>query len=461
MPDTAAPDREDATRDAVAALRRRADRLDAEDPLAALRAEFLLEAAPGVGSYLDGNSLGRPLKATAGAVEAFVREQWGGQLIRGWTAGPASAAGADATAALAGSGAAAGGWMDWPQQLGDLIGRAALGAAPGQTVVADSTTVLFYKLVRAAVDAAAATGRDGDGAVVRDEIVCDTDNFPTDRFVLEGVAAERGLRLRWIETDPAAGITPEQVAAALGPRTALATFSHVAYRSGHLADAEAITRAVHQAGALVLWDLSHSTGSVELALDAWGVDMAVGCTYKYLNGGPGAPAFAYLAARHHGVLRQPVQGWMGHADPFAMGAGYQPGPGVRQLVSGTPPILGMVPVRVGAEQLERVGIAAVRAKSLRLTSFALQLADELLVPLGVQVATPREPQRRGGHLTLREGTSGADFRAVTEQLWRQGVLPDFRAPDGVRIGLAPLSTGFGEVLDGLLALRALLAGSAR
>ena len=461
MPDTAAPDREDTTRDAVAALRRRADRLDAEDPLAALRAELLLETAPGVSAYLDGNSLGRPLRATADAVATFVREQWGGQLIRGWTAGPDSAAGPDATTALAGSGAAAGGWMDWPQQLGDLIGRAALGAAPGQTVVADSTTVLFYKLVRAAVDAAAATGRDGDGAVVRDEIVCDTDNFPTDRFVLEGVAAERGLRLRWVETDPAAGITPEQVAAALGPRTALATFSHVAYRSGHLADAPAITRAVHDAGALVLWDLSHSTGSVELELDAWGVDMAVGCTYKYLNGGPGAPAFAYLAARHHGVLRQPVQGWMGHADPFAMGAGYEPGPGVRQLVSGTPPILGMVPVRVGAEQLERVGIAAVRAKSLRLTSFALQLADELLVPLGVQVATPREAQRRGGHLTLREGSSGADFRAATEQLWRSGVLPDFRAPDGIRIGLAPLSTGFGEVLDGFLALRALVAGSAR
>ncbi|WP_432521929.1 kynureninase [Kineococcus sp. SYSU DK006] len=453
MPDTAAPDREDTTRDAVAALRRRAARLDAEDPLAPERERFLLEAAPGVSAYLDGNSLGRPLKATADAVEAFVREQWGGQLIRGWTAGPGSAAGTDATTALAGSGAAAGGWMDWPTELGDLIGRAALGAAPGQTVVADSTTVLFYKLVRAAVDAAAATGRD--------EVVCDTDDFPTDRFVLEGVAAERGLRLRWIETDPAAGVQVEQVRAALGPRTALATFSHVAYRSGHLADAQAITRAVHDAGALVLWDLSHSTGSVELALDAWGVDLAVGCTYKYLNGGPGAPAFAYLAARHHGVLRQPVQGWMGHADPFAMGAGYEPGPGVRQLVSGTPPILGMVPVRVGAEQLERVGIAAVRAKSLLLTSYALEVADALLVPLGVQVATPREAQRRGGHLTLREGTSGADFRAATDALWRQGVLPDFRAPDGIRIGLAPLSTAFGEVLDGFLALRALVAGSAR
>jgi kynureninase len=396
-------------------------------------------SAPGVSAYLDGNSLGRPLARTLESVQTFLRQEWGGRLIQGWTEGP------DATAGIAGTG----GWMDWPTELGDRIGRVALGAAAGQTVVADSTTVLFYKLVRAAVDAARAQGRD--------EIVCDTDNFPTDRFVLEGIAAETGSTLRWIETDPAAGITPEQVAAALSPRTALATFSHVAYRSGHLADAAAITALVHEAGALVLWDLSHSVGSVDLALDAWGVDLAVGCTYKYLNGGPGAPAFAYLATRHQGrhqgSLRQPVQGWMGHADPFAMGSGYQPDPSVRQLISGTPPVVAMVPVRAGVEQLERAGIGAVREKSVRLTSFALELADELLAPHGVTVATPRDPARRGGHVTLREGGSGADFREVNAALWSRGVVPDFRAPDGIRIGLAPLSTSFTEVLDGILALR--------
>ncbi|PRY18096.1 kynureninase [Kineococcus rhizosphaerae] len=414
----------------------RAAELDAADPLAAHRDEFLLEAAPAVTSYLDGNSLGRPLKATPAALDAFVRAEWGGRLIQGWTH--------DAQVGE-------GGWMDWPTDLGDRIGRVVLGAGPGQTVVADSTTVLFYKLVRAALDHALAEGRD--------EIVADTDNFPTDRFVLEGVAAERGATLRWIETDPAAGISAAQVAAAVGPRTALATFSHVAYRSGHLADGPAITAAVHDAGALVLWDLSHSAGSVPLALDAWGADLAVGCTYKYLNGGPGAPAFAYLARRHHGLLRQPVQGWMGHADPFAMGQGYRPDPGVRQLISGTPPIVAMVPVRAGVDQLERVGIDAVRAKSTALTSFALEVADELLVPHGVTVATPREPAARGGHVTLRAGDSGRDFRQTTARLWTEGVVPDFRTPDGIRIGLAPLSTSFGEVLDGLLALHRIVENS--
>jgi kynureninase len=397
--------------------RERAAELDAADPLAGVRDEFLLDAAPGLTAYLDGNSLGRPLRATAERMAEFITDQWGGRLIRGWTDG----------------------WMDWPQEVGDQLGRAVLGAAAGQTVVADSTTVMLYKLARAAVDGAA------DG---RDEIVCDTDNFPTDRYVLEGIAAERGCRVRWIETNPGSGVTVDQVRAAVGPRTALAAFSHVAYRSAHLADAPGITRAVHDAGGLVLWDLSHSAGSVELDLDAWGVDLAVGCTYKYLCGGPGAPAFGYLAARHQGALRQPVQGWMGHAEPFTMGPGYTAATGVRALLSGTPPIVAMVPVRCGLELVERVGMPAVRAKSVRLTRFALDLADDLLAGTGVTVASPRADAERGGHVTLRR----ADFRAVNDRLWDAGVIPDFRAPDGIRLGLAPLSTSFTEVLDGMLVL---------
>ncbi|MFB9376469.1 kynureninase [Kineococcus gynurae] len=404
-------------------LARRAAELDAADPLAARRTDFLLEAAPGVSAYLDGNSLGRPLRASAAALSAFVEQQWGGRLIQGWSDG----------------------WMAWPEVVGDQLGRVCLGAAPGQTVVADSTTVLFYKLVRAALDAGLAQGRD--------EIVCDTDNFPTDRFVLEGIAAERGARLRWVETDPAAGITVEQVRPLLGPRTALVTFSHVAYRSGHLADAAAITAAAHEAGALALFDLSHSVGSVELDLDGWGVDLAVGCTYKYLNGGPGAPAFGYLASRHHGRLHQPVQGWMGHAQPFAMGQGYEPAAGARGLVSGTPPILAMVPLRAFLDVLEEVGMPAVRAKSQALTAFCLDAVDELLAPAGVEVATPRDPDARGGHVTVRRH----DFQAVNDALWARGVLPDFRHPDGIRIGLAPLSTSFAETLAGVQALQQLLA----
>lgn len=393
-----------------------AARLDAEDPLAALRERFL--PADGVVAYLDGNSLGRPLRAAAERMERFVRADWGTRLIRGWDEG----------------------WIDRPRTLGDRIGAAALGAAPGQVVVADSTTVLLYKLARAALDERAAHGRD--------EIVVDTDNFPTDRYVVEGIAAERGASLRWIESDPAAGVTPEQVAAAVGPRTALVLLSHVAYRSGFLADGPAITRVAHDAGALVLWDLSHSVGSVPVELDVWGADLAVGCGYKYLNGGPGAPAFGYLAARHTGALRQPITGWFGHRAPFAMGPGHEPAPDVRALLSGTPPVLASVPLECGVELLAEAGIDAVRAKSLRLTTFALDLADTLLARHGVQVASPRDPERRGGHVTLRR----SDFAEVNARLWERGVIGDFRAPDGIRIGLAPLSTSFAEVAAGMTAL---------
>lgn len=400
-----------------------AARLDAADPLARFRDRFL--PAPGVVAYLDGNSLGRPPAGAAQRLDRFVRGQWAGPLIRGWTDdsdddGP---------------------WMGWPERVGDRIAAAALGAAPGQTVVADSTTVLLYKLARAAVDAQLPGRR---------EIVLDAGDFPTDRYVLEGIAAERGCVLRWIETDPAAGVTAGQVAAAVGPDTALVVSSHVGYRSGWIADAAAITRIAHDGGALVLWDLSHSVGSVELALDEWDVDLAVGCTYKYLCGGPGSPAFGYVGRDRQGRLRQPIQGWMGRADPFAMGPGYRPAAGVRAVVSGTPPILASVPLLAGLELLEEAGIAAVREKSRALTAFALDLVDDWLP--GVEVVSPREPDRRGGHLTIRR----AGFRAVLDALWERGVIADYREPDSIRLGLAPLSTSFAEVHDGLAILRDLV-----
>ncbi|MGH3334545.1 MAG: aminotransferase class V-fold PLP-dependent enzyme, partial [Nocardioides sp.] len=264
--------------------------LDRADPLAHFRSRFLGAAEPLV--YFDGNSLGRPIEATAERLAQFVRHDWGDRLIRGWDEG----------------------WFDLPLTLGDRLGRVALGAAPGQTAVGDSTTVLIYKLVRAAVAA-----RPG-----RDEIVLDRDNFPTDRYVAQGVAEELGLTLRWIDVDTSAGVTPDQLAAAVGPRTALVMVSHVAYRSAWLADVPALTEIAHDAGALVLWDLSHSVGVVPAQLDAWEVDLAVGCSYKYLNGGPGSPAFLYVADRHLADLTQPIQGWMGAADPFLMGPTYTP-----------------------------------------------------------------------------------------------------------------------------------------
>jgi kynureninase len=394
--------------------------LDAADPLASHRDRFVGSDTDLV--YFDGNSLGRPLRVTAERLASFVSGEWGGRLIRGWDEG----------------------WFDLPLTLGDTLGRVALGAGPGQVTFGDSTTVLLYKAMRAAVAA-----RPG-----RTEIVLDRDNFPTDRYVAAGVADECGLTLRWIDVDPAGGVRPEQVAAVVGERTALVVLSHVAYRSAWLADAPTITSLAHDAGALVLWDLSHSGGSVVVELDAWQADLAVGCSYKYLNGGPGAPAYLYAAQRHLGTLTQPVQGWVGGRDPFLMGPDYTPADGVRRFQSGTPPVLAMLPVRDMLELVEEVGIAAVREKSLALTGYAVQLADELLAQLGVEVASPRDPGLRGGHVTLRHPA----MEAATQRLWQRDVIPDYRDPGGLRIGLSPLSTSFAEVESGLHAVREVLAG---
>ena len=393
-----------------------AQKLDAADPLAGYRNRFL--EADGVSSYLDGNSLGRPLRATAEHLQDFVRYQWGGRLIRGWDEE----------------------WLDLPQRIGDALGAAALGAAAGQCIVADSTTVLLYKLGRAAVAA-----RPG-----RTEIVLDADNFPTDRYVMEGIADECGLTLRWVAADYDGGVTAEAVAEAVGPQTALAVFSHVAYRSGFLADAAAITAAVHDAGALVLWDLCHSAGAVPAQLDAWNVDYAVGCSYKYLNGGPGAPAWAYVARRHQETFVQPIQGWLGSADPFGMAPGYTPAAGIPRLVSGTPPVLGMLPMQDMISLLAEAGIDAVRAKSVALTEYALTAVDALLAPYGVVVASPRAAERRGSHITIDHPA----FKAVTAALWKQGIIPDYRNPEGIRLGLSPLSTSFEETFTGIAAVLA-------
>jgi kynureninase len=401
----------------------RALELDAADPLAPLREEFVLGGSDVV-AYFDGNSLGRPLRVTGEALGAFTAADWGARLIRSWDDE----------------------WVELPTVLGDRLGALLLGAAPGQTLIGDSTSVLIYKLARAAVDAAGPQ---------RDEIVVSDDDFPTDRYLLEGIAAETGRTVRWIPADRAGGVSAAQVAEVVGPRTALVVLSHVAYRSGFLADAAAITATAHAAGALVCWDLCHSVGSVPVDLDGWGADLAVGCTYKYLGGGPGSPAFAYVASRHHGVLRQPVQGWFGRADPFAMAAGYVPAPGVRQFLSGTPPVLATVPLQAGLDLYARAGIAAVRAKSEALTAFAVQIADAELAPLGVELASPRDPARRGGHVTLAHPAA----REVVAECWRRGVIPDFRAPDGIRVGLAPLSTSFAEVVAGLSQVRSALVST--
>jgi kynureninase len=389
--------------------------LDAADPLAAWTDRFVRTGD--VVAYLDGNSLGRPMTTTADRFARFVAEDWGTRLIRSWDEQ----------------------WMDLPTAIGDRIARVTLGAGPGQTVVADSTTVLLYKAIRAAL-----TARPD-----RDEIVIDDDQFPTDRFVVEGIAQEHGATVRWVHVDPALGVTVEDLEAVVGPRTAVVLVNHVSYRSAYIADMPAITALVHAAGGLVVWDLCHSVGVVPMELDAWEIDLAVGCTYKFLNGGPGAPAFLFARQSLHADLAPPIQGWMGAEDVFAMADGYRPAPTIRRFVSGTPPITGMLAMQDMLDALEAAGIEAVRAKSVALTQYAVRLVDEHLVPLGVSFASPRDASVRGSHVMIRH----PEFRRVVAGLWERGIVPDFRNPDGLRVGLSPLSTTFAEVSAGIEAIR--------
>jgi len=393
-----------------------AELLDARDPLRAFRERFVID--PDV-VYLDGNSLGCLPRATVGRLERLVA-QWGERGVRGWDEG----------------------WLDLPVTVGDRLGAAVLGAAPGQTVIGDSTTVCFYKLVCAALDA-----RPG-----RTEIITDLDNFPTDRYVLEGVAGARGLRLTWLDGDP----EPDDVAARIGRDTALVTFSHVSYRSARIADMARVNAIISEAGALMLWDLSHSAGSIPISLDADHAPLAVGCTYKYLNGGPGAPAYMYVRHELQRELRQPIWGWLGRRDPFEMAQGYEPAHGMRAFLSGTPPVLALAAVDEGVRVVAEAGIDAIRAMGIALTEFAIDLADARLAEFGVRVASPRDPSRRGAHVALAH----PDARELCAALVERGVIPDYRRPDVIRFGFSPLTTRFVDVWDGVDALRRLLSPTA-
>jgi kynureninase len=391
--------------------------LDAADPLRAYRDRFLIDDDV---VYLDGNSLGRLPRATVDRVAQVVQAAWGQRLIRAWEEG----------------------WLKLPIEIGDRLGVAALGAAPSQVVVADSTTVCLYKLASAALDL----------RPDRDQILTDFDNFPTDRYVLEGLARARGLELVFLRGDPCDGPTPEAVRELVSERTALVTFSHVSYRSAHIADMAQITALAHEAGALTLWDLSHSAGSVPVALDADGADLAVGCTYKYLNGGPGAPAFMYARASLQPTLSQPIWGWLGRREPFEMEQGYVPEGGVTALLSGTPPVLGLSAVDEGVRLVAEAGIERIRAKGIALTELAIELADARLAALGVSVASPREAARRGAHVALAHPQA----KRICGELIEHGVIPDFRRPDVIRFGLSPLTTRFVDLWDGVETLRTLL-----
>ncbi|HWC85143.1 MAG TPA: kynureninase [Solirubrobacteraceae bacterium] len=405
------------------ASRERAAELDASDPLGSFRERFLF-ADDRASIYLDGNSLGRLPRATVSRLERVIASEWGEGLISSWSEG----------------------WMDLPALVGDRIASVALGAGPGQAVVGDSTTVCLYKLAAAALDA-----RPG-----RTEIVTDLDNFPTDRYVLEGLARARGLELRWLCGDPTAGPTPADLAPLLSSRTALVSLSHVSYRSAHIADMAEINALAHEAGALTLWDLSHSAGSVPVALDEDDADLAVGCTYKYLFGGPGAPAYMYVRSQLQEVLRQPIWGWLGRRDPFEMEPGYVPAGGIRAWLSGTPPVLALAAVEEGVRLVGEAGMGPIREKGIALTELAISLADERLAEVGVMLASPRDPARRGAHVALAHPSA----RRLCSELAERGVIVDFRAPEVIRIGLSPLTTRFVDVWDALTVLRETLGEGA-
>jgi kynureninase len=395
----------------ITPLAARAAKADADDELAYVRAQFVLDDAV----YLDGNSLGALPVAVPGRVDDVVRRQWGELRIRSWDES---------------------GWWTAPERIGDRIAPL-VGAAPGQIVVGDSTSVNVFKALVGAVRLA------GEG---RDEIVVDATTFPTDGYIAESAARMTGRTLR--------PVAPAEVPDALSARTAAVLLNHVDYRTGRLHDLPALTAAIHDAGAVVVWDLCHSAGALPVGLDEHGVDLAVGCTYKYLNGGPGSPAYLYVRSDLQDRFDSPLPGWNSHAEPFGMRSGYEPAAGALRGRVGTPDILSMLALEAALEVWDGVTIEAVRAKSLALTDFFLECVAEY-VPAGrVETLTPLAHAERGSQVALR----CADAGDVMKRLIEQGVVGDFRHPDVLRFGFTPLYVGFADVERAARVLAHTLAG---
>jgi kynureninase len=390
---------------------------DAADLLAPFRDRFAPTDAGLI--YLDGNSLGRPPKAALERARD-ITQTWSQRLIRGWDEG----------------------WLELPIAIGDTLATGVLGAQPGTVAITDSTTVNLYRLASAALDA-----RPG-----RRTVIVERSEFPTDRYIVEGLARERGLETRWLDGDPVEGLRTDEVTAAFDETVALLILSAVNYRSAAIVDIKAVTDAARAAGALVIWDLSHAGGSIPVDLEANGVDLAVGCTYKYLNSGPGGPAYLYVRRELQDELRPPIQGWFAQASQFEMGPTFERASGITGWLVGTPGIIALTVAQAGIELSAEAGIEAIRAKGIALTEYAIELLDAWLAPLGCSLGSPRDSARRGAHIAIRH----PDARRLTRELIARKVIPDFRAPDSIRIGLSPLSTSFEDVHRGLVTLRNLL-----
>jgi kynureninase len=388
-----------------------AQRMDAEDPLASFRSTFVV-AEPDL-VYMDGNSLGRLSYGSVERLERVVREEWGRKLIRSWNDH----------------------WWNSPSRVGEKIAKL-VGAGPGQVVVSDSTSVNFFKLVMSALGF-----RPG-----RHRIVSDVFNFPSDLYVLQGCIRLLGNRhtLHLVPSADKITIDPQTLYNEIDMDTALVTLSHVVFKSGYLHDAKAVTERAHRMGALVLWDLSHSVGAVPIELDQWGIDLAVGCTYKYLNGGPGSPAFLYVRSDLEPTLLSPMWGWYGEQAPFAFNLEYTRAKGIASFLVGTPPILSLLAMEPAVDLVLEAGVDSIREKSVRLTSYLINLFDTALAPLGFTLGSPREASRRGSHVSIchREGDR------INQALIREmNVIPDFREPDNIRLGLSPLYTSFADVWE--------------
>ena len=398
--------------------------LDSKDPLAKFRAQFVI-SDPHI-CYLDGNSLGRLPHATVKAVNDFLAIEWGPELVTGW-----------------------GHWVDEAQPIGDLIGRSTLGAAPGQVLTCDTTSVNFYQLALAAIHA-----RPG-----RKTIITDTANFPTDRYILDGIAKQFGLNLVLIDNEnPAIAeherITEEILEKYMSEDVALVTLEVIQYRSGARNDIKTLTDLVRSYGAFLLWDASHAVGAIEMDFDANGVDIAVGCTYKYGNSGPGSPAWLYVNKKVQAELQVPIQGWFSQEEQFEMGPVFEKAKSIRGFQIASPSLIGLRCVKSGFTMIEEAGIHRIAEKAAIGTEMMIKLYDEWLADLGFSLLTSRNPSERGGHISLGH-PDAANICVALRQF--ANVIPDYRTPNSIRLAIAPLPTSYVEVWDGFERIRDLVA----
>jgi len=394
--------------------------LDKNDPLAEYRSKFVI-TDPNL-CYLDGNSLGRLPHATVKVISDFLSQEWGNEVVTGWSH-----------------------WIDEAQVAGDLLGRAALGAAAGQVLVCDTTSVNFYQLCLAAINA-----RPG-----RKTIITDAANFPTDRYILDGIAKQLGLNLVIINNeDPAIAenelITAELLEKYMSEDVALVTFEVIQYRSGARTDIKSVTDLARSYGAYVVWDASHAAGAIEMNFDDNGVDLAVGCTYKYGNSGPGSPAWLYVSKRVQKELQVPIQGWFGNEDQFGMGPHFEKADGIRGFQIASPSIIGIRGVQIAFGMIEEAGIDVIASKAAIGTQMMIDLYDEWLAPLGYTLLTSRNPKERGGHISIGHPDAAKICVALRKFA---NVIPDYRTPNTIRLAIAPLPTSYVEVWDGFQRIR--------